>query len=153
MKRNLKYIIIFIVVLLIYFIPGFIFRAKPEYYESLTKPSYAPKAWLFGVAWPILFVLFSILISKKIVQNSLRLDQTLLFLINYFITFFFNKIFFIDKNLLFTLIDTLLCFVSGVLLAVSIYKENKTESLILLPYILWTAFASVLMTQIYFLQR
>lgn len=152
MKKYLKPSLIFIIVLLIYLLPGFLFKAQPEYYNQLTKPSYAPPAILFGIAWPILFILFSIIITKKIVQNSLKLDQVIYFIINYFLIFFFNKIFFIDKNLFFTLMNTLLCFISGLFLFVSLFKEDKLEALLILPFILWTAFATILMTNIYFLQ-
>lgn len=151
MKKYVKTILIFLIVLAVYFLPGIIFKAQPEYYNSLNKPFYAPPAILFGIMWPLLFVLFSILITKKIKQNSLRIDQVIYFVINYFLTFFFNKIFFVDKNLFFTLIDCILCFISGLLLTISIYKENKSESFFLLPYVLWTLFASILMTHIYYL--
>lgn len=152
MKKYLKPSLIFIIVLLLYLLPGFLFKAQPEYYNQLTKPSYAPPAILFGIAWPILFILFSIIMTKKIVQNSLKLDQVIYFIINYFLIFFFNKIFFIDKNLFFTLMNTLLCFISGLFLFVSLFKEDKLEALLILPFILWTAFATILMTNIYFLQ-
>ncbi len=151
MKKYLKPIIIFAVILFIYFVPGFIFKAQPDYYKSLNKPFYAPPALLFGIAWPVLFVIFSVFITRKILNNSLKLDQVMYLIINYFLTFFFNKIFFIDHNLLFTLIDTILCFVSIGLLFLNIWKENKNESWFLLPYLIWTGFASILMTHIYFL--
>lgn len=152
MKKYLKPFVIFIVLMLFYLLPGFLFKAQPQYYQELIKPNYAPPALLFGIVWPILFILFSILITKKIVQNSLRLDQVIYLIINYFLIFFFNKLFFIDKNLFFTLMNTLLSFISGLFLFISIFKEDKQESLLILPYLLWTAFATILMTNIYFLQ-
>ncbi len=151
LKKYVKPVLIFVIILVVYFIPGLIFRAQPEYYIQLKKPFYAPPALLFGIMWPLLFVLFSVLLTKKILQNSLKVDQVLYFVINYFLTFFFNKLFFIDHNLLFTLIDTALCFISGLLLFICIYKEDKKEAFILLPYLLWTAFASILMANIYFI--
>jgi len=149
LKKYFKVILIFIIVLFIYFIPGLIFKTDIDYYNSLNKPIYAPPSLLFGIMWPILFILLSILITKKIINKEYRFDNVVYLIINYLMIFFFNKVFFIDKNLLFTSIDTIFTFITATLIFISVYKDSKKESLLIIPYVIWTLYASILITNIY----
>lgn len=149
LKKYIKNILIFIVVLFVYFVPSIIFKTDIDYYNNLIKPIYAPPSLLFGIMWPILFVLLSNLITKKIINNEYRFDQITYIIVNYFLIFFFNKVFFIDKNLLFTSILTILTFITSFILFINIYKGSKKESLLLIPYVIWTLYASILIINIY----
>lgn len=141
--------IIFAVCLLLYFIPSFLFKADPDYYNTLNQPFYAPPATLFGIAWPILYVIFSMYLAIKITNYDLPKEMILYFVINYVISFFFNKVFFIDHNLFLSFTVTFCCFISGLFLFITSFKNNKKEFLVFLPYLLWTLFASILMAHIY----
>lgn len=148
----MKYIkigVVFAVCLLIYFIPSLLFKADPSYYTSLKLPSYAPPALLFGIAWPILYVIFSLYIAIKLVNQNLPKEMIVYFMINYIISFFFNKVFFVDHNLFLTFVVTFCCFLTGLFLFITSLKKNKKEFLAFLPYLLWTLFASILMAHIY----
>lgn len=149
LKKYIKNILIFIVVLFVYFIPGLIFKTDVDYYNNLVKPVYAPPSLLFGIMWPVLFILLSILITKKIVNKDYRFDQVTYLIVNYFLIFFFNKVFFIDKNLLFTSILTILTFITSLFLFINIYKNNKKESILLIPYVIWALYASILIINVY----
>lgn len=148
----MKYIkigVVFAVCLLLYFIPSLLFKADPAYYKSLNLPSYAPSALLFGIAWPILYVIFSLYIAIKLVNQNLSKEMLVYFIINYIISFFFNKVFFVDHNLFLTFAVTFCCFLTGLFLFITSLKKNKKEFLVFLPYLLWTLFASILMAHIY----
>ncbi len=147
--KILKSILLFAILLLIYFIPAFLFKAEPEYYISLAKPAYAPSSVLFGIVWPILYILFSIYIVINLQNKTLSKEMILYFLINYIISFFFNKVFFIDKNLFLSFAVTFCSFISGLFIFITSFKHSKVQFLFILPYILWTLYASILMTHIY----
>lgn len=99
--------------------------------------------------WPILYAILSFILTDKLVKKELGMELILYFIINYGISFFFNKVFFIDKNLFLSFVVTFLSFVSGIFITTSIGKQNKKEALLMLPYLIWTAFASILMANIY----
>ncbi|MCM1131385.1 MAG: tryptophan-rich sensory protein [Roseburia sp.] len=148
----MKYIkigVIFAVSLLLYFIPSLLFKVDPAYYTSLMLPSYAPPALLFGIAWPILYVIFSLYIAIKLGNQDLPKEMIVYFMINYIISFFFNKVFFVDHNLFLTFAVTFCCFLTGLFLFITSFKKNKKEFLVFLPYLLWTLFATILMAHIY----
>ncbi|MDE6047600.1 MAG: tryptophan-rich sensory protein [Anaeroplasmataceae bacterium] len=147
--KYLKIGIVFVVCLLLYFLPALLFKADPAYYKSLNLPNYAPPAILFAIAWPILYVIFSMYLAIKITNRDLSKEMIVYFIINYVISFFFNKVFFIEHNLFLTFAVTFCCFLSGLFLFISSFKKSKKEFFIFLPYLLWTLFASILMAHIY----
>lgn len=151
MKNFFKGLALFLLFLFIYFIPALVFKSNPEYYASLNKPFYAPPMLLFGIVWPILYAIFSIILAIRIRKRTLTKEQMLYFILNYGISFFFNKVFFINHQLFMSFVVTFLSFVTGLILFVSIRRTSKGEGLALLPYLLWTGFASVLMAHIYFI--
>lgn len=149
--KIIKTIVVFLICLVLYFLPAFLFKSDPAYYESLHKPIYAPPALLFGIAWPILYVLFSLYLAIKIANKDLSKEMLLYFIMNYAISFFFNKVFFVDKKLFLAFAVTFCSFISGLFIFLTTFKTSKNEFLIFIPYLLWTLFATILMTHIYFL--
>ncbi|MDE7162167.1 MAG: tryptophan-rich sensory protein [Anaeroplasmataceae bacterium] len=147
--KILKTILVFVVCMLLYFIPALLFKSDPAFYKALPKPAYAPPAVLFGIAWPILYALFSLYLAIHIVNKSLSKELLIYFVINYIISFFFNKVFFIDKNLFLSFAVTFCSFITGLFIFITTFKKSKKEFLWFLPYLLWTLYATVLMVHIY----
>ncbi|MDE7384642.1 MAG: tryptophan-rich sensory protein, partial [Anaeroplasmataceae bacterium] len=57
--------------------------------------------------------------------------------------------FFIDHNLFLTFAVTFCCFLTGLFLFITSFKQSKKEFYVFVPYLLWTLFASILMAHIY----
>lgn len=151
MKKIAIGLVLFVVFILLYFLPGIIFMSDSEYYNSLIKPFYAPSSLIFGIVWPILYSIFSIYLSVKIVRGNLSTELITYFVINYIISFFFNKVFFVDKNLFLSFVITFLCFITSIFMIFTAYKQTKKEALVFVPYLLWTLYASILIVHIYFI--
>lgn len=147
--KKIKSIIIFIIILLLYFIPAFLFKIDKAYYNSLNKPIYAPKDYIFAGVWPILYIIFSLYITLKISKNNFSKELIIYFIINYVISFFFNKVFFIDKNLFLSFAVTFASFISGLFIFITSFKNKNKEFSFFIPYIIWTIYASILMANIY----
>lgn len=49
MKKYLKNILLFLLLLFLYFLPTLIFKADNKYYDSLNKPFFAPKPIIFSL--------------------------------------------------------------------------------------------------------
>ena len=70
--------------------------AENEWYQSLDKAPWTPPGWMFGVAWTIIMICFSIYMSELSVRYSGKKLQllTLLFSVQWVFNVSWNLIFF-----------------------------------------------------------
>ena len=143
---NLKKIGIFLLYLLPWFISAILFRSDSSYYNNLNLPFIAPPPFLFGLIWPILYLLISYSIFK--VYNNSNSDYKKTLLINYISNQLFSFFFFTIKNNPLSLIDTIIVLISSIYL----YKKTKLidekYSKYLIPYIIWNIYALILILTI-----
>ena len=126
-------------------------RNGMETFQTLNKTALAPPAWLFPVAWTILYILMGIasylvLISGK--PNKLALA---LYGAQLIFNFFWSIIFFGLERYLFAFIWLVLLWILILLTTISFYKISKPAGYLMLPYLLWVAFAGYLNLFIYLL--
>lgn len=146
MRKFLKPVIIFGIFLFVYFLPSLIFRQDNEFYKSLNNNFVPP--FVFIIVWILIFVLLSF-ISTYYYLNKDKYDRKefihyfILVAINYVFIFLFPLTFFVMKNLFLGYMTTLLTCVSGVFLVMQSLLLNKKITLLFIPYLLWTTFASV----------
>ena len=149
MKKILK----FVVILLPWFIGGLLFRSDTTFYKSINKPFFAPPSILFPIVWTILYILIAISIYLIYKDNDFKYtssyNKTLL--INYFSNQIFSFLFFTLKSPFLALIDTIIVFISSLFLYYESKELNKTSAKLLIPYIIWNGFASILIISIFFM--
>ena len=149
MKRVLR----FLLILIPWFIGGILFRSDSIYYKSLNKPFFAPPGFLFGIIWPILYILIAASIYKIFKNNSFsethEYNKSLI--INYFSNQVFSFLFFIIKSPFLALIDTLIVLISSLFLYCETKELDENASKYLIPYIVWNIFASILIISIFFM--
>lgn len=130
------------------------------WYETLNEPSIKPPNYLFGIVWSILYVMigtsFALIWHKFInADNAIvkKKAQTaiIIFSIHFVLNLMWTIIFFGMHEMLFALIEiiTLLLFIVWTMK--SFYGLNKLASLLLLPYLLWVSFATILNLEFYLL--
>ena len=139
---NLKKFGIFILYLLPWFISALLFRSNPNYYNTLTKPFFAPPSWLFAIIWPILYLLITYSIFN--IYNISDKKYKNILLINYISNQLFSFFFFTIKNNLLSLIDTVIVLVSSIYLYKITNQTEKKYSKYLIPYIIWNIFSTIL---------
>ena len=142
MKKILK----FIGILAPWFIGGLIFRSDQVFYKSLNKPFFAPPGFIFGIVWPILYILIAISIYK--VKDKTK-DYLKVLIINYFTNQIFSFFFFTIKSPFIAMIDTIIILISSLYLYMESKKDNNISAYLLIPYILWNIFASILIISVY----
>jgi benzodiazapine receptor len=128
--------------------------AITSWYALLNKPSFAPPNSLFAPVWVVLYTLMGIslyLVWQKGVEKGQVKDAMILFGIHLLVNASWSIIFFGLKNVTWALLE--ISFLLGVIIAVitKFYKINKTAGLLLVPYLLWVAFATVLNYSIWLL--
>lgn len=117
-----------------------------DYYELLNKPDFFPPAPVFGIVWPILYLLMAV--SFVLVALSPNSDNKvyaiLLFIIQLIINLSWTKIFFIDKNLDAAFAVCLLLTVSVIIMTVLFFRQSFWAGILQIPYCLWLIFACFL---------
>jgi tryptophan-rich sensory protein len=122
-------------------------NAIPSWYNTIVKPDFNPPNWIFAPVWTILYILMGIAFyyiwtnSKK---NKFARAAAILFLIHLVFNALWSVVFFGMHNPLLGL------FVIGVLwfMIVAIIfmfdRIKRTAALLLIPYLLWVSFATIL---------
>lgn len=128
----------------------------PTWYGTLVKPYFSPPNWLFGPVWTFLYLVmgisFYLVIKNGILGKEVKV-AIIIFLIQLVFNALWSIIFFGLKNpfLAFGVIIVLWFLI--VINIFKFYSINKVSGLILIPYLLWVSFASVLNYSIYLLNR
>ena len=149
MKKILK----FILILIPWFIGGLLFRSDTVFYKSLNKPVFAPPSILFPIVWTILYILIAISIYLFLKDNKLKDNPsyTKTLLINYISNQIFSFLFFTLKSPFLALIDTFIVLISSLFLYYESKELNKISAKLLIPYIIWNIFATILIIFIFFM--
>lgn len=152
MNKTLKNILFFLLGLFVYFLPSILFRSDTTFYESL-KGAFVPNI-VFIIIWTIIFIILSF-INTYLFSNKKTYDKKefrtyfILMFINYVFIFLFPLGFFVLENLFLGYIFTLLTCVTAILLSMQVLLLNKRITLLYIPYILWTIFATVYSIMLY----
>lgn len=154
MKKLLPKIVLFLFILLIYFLPSFIFKTDTEYYNSLNGVKLP--VIVFPIVWTLIYICMSIYIvllinfvnSNNVNKKELRLLVFFLIL-NYLISSSFTYVFFTVHNLFASYIITLATFLTIVLVSLETLLINKKLTLLTIPYVIWSIIASVFAILIY----
>tara|TARA_B100001057_G_scaffold114836_2_gene113296 strand:+ start:13099 stop:13557 length:459 start_codon:yes stop_codon:yes gene_type:complete len=112
--------------------------ATDSWYLSLNKSELNPPGYVFGIVWPILYLLMiiSAVLSYKKVFN--------LFIIQLIFNAAWSWLFFRFKMPLFSLLDIFLLIGLNSYILKLMYEENKIAFILFIPYVLWITFASYL---------
>lgn len=126
------------------------------WYKTIVKPSFNPPNWIFGPVWTILFALMGIalfLVWKNIGVNLMAKRAILLFAIQLILNILWSVAFFGMKSPLVGFVIIILLWIAILLTILSFYKVSNVAGWLLIPYILWVSFASILNLAIVLLNK
>ena len=108
------------------------------WYQGLIKSDLNPPGYVFGIVWPILYLLMGITAWRtfEIIKN--------LFYIQLFLNAIWSWLFFSFHLPLISLIDIWLLIYLNIKIILNVLKIDKLAGLLYTPYILWLLFASYL---------
>jgi tryptophan-rich sensory protein len=119
------------------------------WYKNLNKSSLTPPDYVFGVVWSILYTLITI--SFFIYINSFYTNKGLiLFFIQLFLNLLWPYLFFEKKLLCISLLNLVLLNIFTYFTYVEFNKSSNISSSLLVPYMIWIAFALYLNSHICF---
>jgi translocator protein len=154
LKFNKSTIFVFILIYTLFSLSGFLYPVDQQWYMSISKPSWTPPGFLIGIVWAILFALISL--SVSIIYERYGLNRmTNIFVSTLTLNYIFNQAFsyfqFSLHNLLLSAVDTTLVATTALLLVIFAWRYSTFASFLLIPYFIWSCFASVLSFSIYFM--
>ena len=109
-----------------------------SWYLLLEKSDLNPPSYVFGIVWPILYILMMIsafLSYKKVFS---------IFIIQLFFNAAWSWLFFRFQMPLIALLDIYLLIALNIYILNLMYKENKLAFFLFIPYVVWISFASYL---------
>ncbi len=117
-----------------------------DLYSTLVKPPLSPPGWLFGIVWPILYLLMgvSLYIIYESPKSHTQQNAINLFLLQLLVNALWPAVFFRFEMywLAFVVILLLDVLVAGTILL--FYNIDKKAGYLLLPYMAWILFATYL---------
>ena len=151
---NNKYISLALILLVTFLasgIGGFVTSSfKEPWYSQIILPTFNPPSWVFGPVWTLLYIFMSVaawIAWKKISDKKI--------LQIYFVHLFFNSIwsviFFGFHQIFIALIDLGIILIFIIWLMKIYYQASKISFLLMIPYLLWSSYALILNTTIFYL--
>lgn len=139
-------------------IAGSLFTAPAiaGWYAGLTKPAFNPPNWLFAPVWTSLYALMG-LAAWLVYDKGARRDDVkralFVFVVQLILNVLWSIMFFGAHQILgaFVIIVALWTLILGTILR--FLKISKAAAYLLVPYLLWVSFATVLNASLYVLNR
>ncbi len=144
---KLNYLIIPIISFSILYISKLIASTGFSWYRTITIPWFTPPDWIFSIVWNFLFSLgtVSVIIVWNIApRNPLFWTIITLFCIQAILNITWSYLFFYKNNIGLALLDDIILMgITGAII-ILIGRVSAYASLLLLPYLSWLSFATVL---------
>jgi benzodiazapine receptor len=125
---------------------GFASANAGDFYQELTRPGWAPPAWLFAPAWTLLYFLMGIaawLVWREQGFRKARIALSL-FLIQLAVNALWSWLFFVWKLGALAFAEVLILWVLILCTVVTFWRVRPLAGGLLLPYLAWVTFASAL---------
>lgn len=117
-----------------------------DWYEHLNKSNLTPPNYVFGIVWPVLYILIIVSGIIYFINSSPEWFSTALtlYIIQWLLNLSWSPLFFKFKAILPSFVVIILL---TILIGITIYIfsiTNTLSALLLVPYLLWVSFASYL---------
>ena len=127
------------------------------WYPTIEKPIFNPPNWVFAPVWTLLFILMGIAAGR--VWNQLETNKELVkkgllfFGVQLALNALWSYLFFGLQNIFLALIEIILLWLV-IFETYLIFKQiDKKASYLLLPYLAWVGFATILTASIFWLNK
>ena len=148
MNNTFKLIIAIIIPVAVGAISGFFTATGVEsWYQTINKPSWNPPGWIFGPVWTTLYVMMGIalfLVWKSDSSDVLKKTAIALFAIQLILNFFWSFIFFDQQQIGWALVEIIVMWFFILLTIFAFGNVSKLAAWLLVPYMSWVSFATIL---------
>ncbi len=115
------------------------------WYATLVRPDIAPPNWIFGPVWTLLFLLMGIALIP-IIKSKMKHKEVayLVFGTQLVLNVFWSVFFFGLQNPAMALFEIIFLWFVILMNILIFWKIDKWSGILLIPYLAWVSFASVL---------
>lgn len=156
MQRIIRIVLVVMTCLVIGYLSGTVTRESIlTWYPTLVKPVFNPPNWLFGPVWTLLYAMMGV--AGGLIWNHIESDREnvkkafLFFVIQLGLNALWSYLFFGLHNPLIALIEIILLWLMIFETYTQFKRIDKVAGLLLIPYLLWVSFATVLNASIWWL--
>ena len=117
------------------------------WYAFLEKPVFTPPNWIFGPVWTLLYIMMGIafyLIWKKEANDVVKSTAVTLYIVQLALNFLWSFVFFYAQQPGWALVNIILMWIFIFLTILWFGKISSLSAWLLVPYICWVSFATVL---------
>jgi tryptophan-rich sensory protein len=124
--------------------------AENLWYQALIKPAIQPPGWVFGVVWPTLYLMMGLALSMVLAARSARFRNLAIFvfLCQFVVNLTWSPMFFGQHEV--TAAFFIIIAMLGLAIATTglFARVRKAAAWLMVPYLVWISFASILNFQI-----
>jgi len=123
---------------------------RPEitsWYSTLNKPPFTPPNWLFPVAWTIIYIMIATaayMVWKLRDTSATYKTAVIIYVVQLALNFSWSIVFFGLHQILYALIIIIALLVTIILNISWFNRFSKTAAWLLIPYLLWVSYATLL---------
>lgn len=143
MSQKVQTYLVFIVAI---FVAGFFMgriSTPGEWYESLIKPPLNPPNYIFGIVWPILYVMIALAGARTWLRDQSGIAMRFWFA-QMVLNFSWSVMFFGAEQMAIALAILLAMLAFIVAFIKTSWRDDRKAALLMVPYALWVSFAGYL---------
>ena len=148
MNNSIKLIIAIAIPVAVGAISGFFTATGVEsWFQTITKPSWNPPSWIFAPVWTTLYIMMGValfLVWKSDSSDILKKTAITLLTIQLVLNFFWSFIFFDQHQIGWALVEIIAMWIFILLTIFAFGNISKLAAWLLVPYISWVSFATIL---------
>lgn len=133
---------------------GYLSGNQGEVYKALKLPPLSPPSWLFGVVWPLLYILMGIAAYLIYISSAgpQKIKKALLsYALQLAVNFSWSIIFFRFQAYGLALAVLALLILLVTIMFIFFFDINKTAALLIVPYYIWLLYAYYLNAGVFIL--
>ena len=119
----------------------------PTWYATLVKPSFSPPNFIFAPVWTTLYILMGISVylvwSEGINKRAVKVAVGI-FVVQLFLNLLWSVFFFGLRSPSLALAGIVILWIAILLTMIKFYKISKPAMYLLIPYLSWVSFATIL---------
>jgi tryptophan-rich sensory protein len=157
MQKILRIVTVVLICVVIGYLSGMVTRESiTTWYPTLVKPVFNPPNWIFAPVWSLLYIMMGVaggMIWNRYYENLLVKKALGFFAIQLGLNALWSYLFFGLHNPLLALIEIVILWLMIFETYNQFKKIDKVAGFLLIPYLAWVSFATVLNGSIWWLNR